>query len=45
MSKMNCREFEECGREPGGKNAKQLGVCSDTLFQGQVSLPLPLILK
>ena len=41
MSKMNCWESEECGRAPGGKNVKQLGVCSDTLFQGQVLLPLP----
>lgn len=33
MSRMNCWEFEECGREPGGKNAKQLGVCPATSEQ------------
>ncbi len=25
--KINCWEFKDCGREPGGKNIKQLGVC------------------
>jgi eukaryotic-like serine/threonine-protein kinase len=24
---MNCWEFKKCGREPGGKNAEELGVC------------------
>ena len=24
---MNCWEFKECGREPGGENAQELGVC------------------
>ena len=27
MTRMNCWEFEECGREPGGKNSEELGVC------------------
>lgn len=26
-SKLNCWEFKECGRETGGRNAAQLGVC------------------
>ena len=25
--KINCWEFKECGREPGGENAGELGVC------------------
>lgn len=24
---MNCWEYKECGREEGGKNAEELGVC------------------
>ncbi|MCI5208172.1 MAG: hypothetical protein D3910_05145 [Candidatus Electrothrix sp. ATG2] len=24
---LNCWEFKECGREPGGKNVTQYGVC------------------
>jgi len=24
---MNCWEFFDCGREPGGKNVRELGVC------------------
>lgn len=27
MSRMNCWEFFDCGREIGGKNAKELGEC------------------
>lgn len=27
MSRLNCWEFEECGREPGGRNVGELGVC------------------
>lgn len=27
MTKMNCWEFEECGREVNGKKSKELGVC------------------
>jgi hypothetical protein len=25
--KENCWEFNKCGREPGGKNVKELGIC------------------
>ncbi len=28
--KKNCWEFKDCGREPGGKHAKVLGVCPAT---------------
>ncbi len=28
--KINCWEFKQCGREPGGKNAAELGVCPST---------------
>jgi hypothetical protein len=31
MKKQNCWEFKNCGREPGGKNAKELGVCPAAL--------------
>ena len=27
MDKKNCWEVMKCGREPGGKNAEELGVC------------------
>lgn len=27
MSKLNCWEVKNCGREPGGKNASNFGVC------------------
>jgi hypothetical protein len=27
MKKRNCWEFKKCGREPGGANAEDLGVC------------------
>jgi hypothetical protein len=27
MEKRNCWEFKQCGREPGGKKAEELGVC------------------
>ncbi len=26
--KINCWEFKECGREPGGNNISELGVCA-----------------
>ena len=26
--KINCWEYKECGREPGGSKARELGVCS-----------------
>ena len=25
--KLNCWEFKKCGREPGGENTSELGVC------------------
>ncbi|MCI5207809.1 MAG: hypothetical protein D3910_03235, partial [Candidatus Electrothrix sp. ATG2] len=25
--KLNCWEYKKCGREPGGHNASELGVC------------------
>lgn len=28
MQKKNCWEVMQCGREPGGKKAQELGVCS-----------------
>ena len=31
MQKKNCWEFMKCGREPGGKNVKELGVCPATI--------------
>jgi hypothetical protein len=27
MSKQNCWEFKNCGRQPGGHKVKELGVC------------------
>lgn len=27
IKKLNCWEFKNCGREPDGKNAAELGVC------------------
>jgi hypothetical protein len=27
MKKLNCWEFKKCGREPGGANTAQLGIC------------------
>lgn len=29
-AKLNCWEFEKCGREPGGFNSKELGICPAT---------------
>lgn len=31
MKKVNCWEFEKCGREEGGSNVAALGVCAATL--------------
>lgn len=28
MARQNCWEFKKCGREPGGKNVAELGVCT-----------------
>lgn len=36
-AKLNCWEVKQCGREPGGKHAVDLGVCpaaTDTRFSG-----------
>lgn len=30
MAKLNCWEFKKCGREPGGVNNKEMGVCPAT---------------
>lgn len=27
VAKLNCWEFKKCGRQPGGRNALELGVC------------------
>ena len=27
MSKLNCWEFKDCGRQPGGKHVSDFGVC------------------
>ena len=29
--KLNCWEFKKCGREPGGRNAAEFGVCPATV--------------
>jgi hypothetical protein len=37
MSKMNCWEFKQCGREVGGDKAEELGICpaaSDQMLDG-----------
>ena len=31
MKKVNCWEFKKCGRAPGGKNERELGICPVTL--------------
>ena len=31
MKKINCWEFKECGREPGGVKTHELGVCPATI--------------
>jgi|GEM_PF-3605540 len=28
----HCWEIEDCGREPGGKNADKLGICSAAVY-------------
>lgn len=33
MAKLNCWEYKNCGREPGGKNVQQLGICPATQFE------------
>lgn len=32
MKKPNCWEYLKCGREPGGVNAEELGVCPASTF-------------
>ena len=27
MKKMNCWKAKQCGREPGGKNIREMGIC------------------
>lgn len=27
MKKINCWEFKKCGRQPGGANERELGIC------------------
>jgi len=37
MGKLNCWEFKGCGREPGGRNAHEYGVCpasTEPVFDG-----------
>jgi hypothetical protein len=29
--KLNCWEFKKCGREPGGINSEELGICLATI--------------
>ncbi len=31
--KLNCWEFMKCGREPLGKNVKELGICQAATFE------------
>ncbi len=31
MRKINCWEFKQCGRQPGGNKEKELGTCSAAL--------------
>lgn len=30
--KRNCWEFKKCGREPGGENADELGICPASVY-------------
>ena len=32
MSKINCWEFKKCGREPGGINTAEMGVCKASVL-------------
>ena len=31
MERKNCWEVKKCGRQPGGENIKELGICAATL--------------
>jgi len=33
-AKINCWEFKQCGREPGGEKVKELGVCPAAIAKG-----------
>jgi hypothetical protein len=33
MNKKNCWEFKNCGRQPGGHKAQELGICPVTTLQ------------
>ncbi len=33
MSKVNCWEFFDCGREPGGRNVHEFGICPAATFE------------
>lgn len=33
MKKANCWEYKNCGREPGGKRATELGICPVTTHE------------
>lgn len=35
LKKLNCWEFMQCGREAGGSNVDNLGVCPAYPFHGQ----------
>jgi hypothetical protein len=37
LKRLNCWEYKNCGREPGGRNVEELGICPatiDTTFDG-----------
>jgi hypothetical protein len=34
MGKQNCWEFKNCGRQPGGRKAEELGVCAAAKTEG-----------
>ena len=33
MNRLNCWEFKQCGREPGGAKIDELGICPATIEQ------------
>jgi len=33
LQKINCWEFKECGREPGGEKVEELGVCPAAIYE------------
>jgi len=34
MSKTNCWQFRQCGRQPGGSNTKEMGICPASIEIG-----------